>query len=40
VIVATSLGTAAEPEDLDAIIASLDRNAMVDSASWSIRTTE
>ena len=39
-IVATLLGTAAEPDELDAIVANLDRNAMVDSASWSIRTTE
>jgi putative Mg2+ transporter-C (MgtC) family protein len=39
-IVATLLGTAAEPGELDAIVASLDGNAMVESASWSIRTTE
>ena len=39
-IVATLLGTAADPAELDAIVASLDRNPMVDSASWSIRTTE
>ena len=39
-IVATLLGTAANPEELDQIVASLDRNPMVDSASWSIRTTE
>jgi putative Mg2+ transporter-C (MgtC) family protein len=39
-IVATLLGTAAEPDELDTIVAALDRNAMVESASWSIRTTE
>jgi len=39
-IVATLLGTAAEPGELDAIVTSLDRNPMVESASWSIRTTE
>ena len=39
-IVATLLGTAANPEELDQIVAGLDRNPMVDSASWSIRTTE
>jgi putative Mg2+ transporter-C (MgtC) family protein len=39
-IVATLLGTAAEPGELDAIVASLDGNPMIESASWSIRTTE
>jgi putative Mg2+ transporter-C (MgtC) family protein len=39
-IVATLVGTSAEPDELDAIVANLDRNAMVDSASWSIRPTE
>jgi putative Mg2+ transporter-C (MgtC) family protein len=39
-MVATLLGTAADPDELDAIVASLERSPMVDSASWSIRTTE
>jgi len=39
-IVATLLGTAADPGELDTIVASLDRNPVIDSASWSIRTTE
>jgi putative Mg2+ transporter-C (MgtC) family protein len=39
-IVATLLGTAADPDELDAIVASLDRSPMVESASWTIRTTE
>jgi putative Mg2+ transporter-C (MgtC) family protein len=39
-IVATLLGTSADPDELDAIVASLDRNPMVESASWTIRTTE
>jgi putative Mg2+ transporter-C (MgtC) family protein len=39
-IVATLLGTAANPGELDAIVANLDRSPMVESAGWSIRTTE
>jgi hypothetical protein len=39
-IVATLLGTAADPGELDAIVANLDRSPMVESAGWSIRTTE
>jgi putative Mg2+ transporter-C (MgtC) family protein len=37
---ATLLGTAADPDDLDAIVASLESHPAVDSASWSLRTTE
>jgi putative Mg2+ transporter-C (MgtC) family protein len=39
-IVATLLGTAADPGELDATVASLDRNPLIENASWSIRTTE
>jgi putative Mg2+ transporter-C (MgtC) family protein len=39
-IVATLLGTTADPGELDAIVTSLERSPLVESASWSIRTTE
>ncbi len=39
-LVATLLATAAEPHELDAIVAALDRDPLVESASWSLRTTE
>jgi putative Mg2+ transporter-C (MgtC) family protein len=39
-LVATLLGTAADPNELDAIVAGLDANQFVESASWSLRTTE
>jgi putative Mg2+ transporter-C (MgtC) family protein len=39
-IVATLLGTAADPRELDEIVARLDRNPLVENASWSLRTTE
>jgi putative Mg2+ transporter-C (MgtC) family protein len=39
-LVATLLGTAADPRDLDTIVARLDAKALVESASWSLRTTE
>jgi putative Mg2+ transporter-C (MgtC) family protein len=39
-IVATLLGTAADPRELDEIVTRLDRNALVENASWSLRTTE
>ena len=39
-ITATLVGTAADPKELDAIVARLEKNPMVDSASWSVRTTE
>ena len=39
-LVATLLGTAANPRELDEIVSHLDRNPHVESASWSLRTTE
>jgi len=39
-LVATLLGTAADPHELDAIVATLDRSPLVDNARWSLRTTE
>jgi putative Mg2+ transporter-C (MgtC) family protein len=39
-LVATLLGTAANPRELDEIVSHLDRNPHVGSASWSLRTTE
>jgi putative Mg2+ transporter-C (MgtC) family protein len=39
-LVATLLGTAAEARELDAIVSRLEGNSLVESASWSLRTTE
>jgi putative Mg2+ transporter-C (MgtC) family protein len=41
-LVATLLGTAADPRELDDIVSRLDHNPLVEnaSASWSLRTTE
>jgi putative Mg2+ transporter-C (MgtC) family protein len=39
-LVATLLGTAANPDELDAVVARLKANAIVENASWSLRTTE
>lgn len=39
-IVATLLGTAADPRELDDIVARLNRDPLVENASWSLRTTE
>jgi putative Mg2+ transporter-C (MgtC) family protein len=39
-LLATLLGTAANPRELDEIVSHLDRNPHVESASWSLRTTE
>jgi len=39
-IVATLLGTAADPHELDEIVTRLNRNPLVENASWSLRTTE
>jgi putative Mg2+ transporter-C (MgtC) family protein len=39
-IVATLLGTAADPRELDEIVTRLDGNRLVENASWSLRTTE
>jgi putative Mg2+ transporter-C (MgtC) family protein len=37
---ATLLGTNADPHELDQIVSRLDRSPLVESASWSIRTTD
>jgi putative Mg2+ transporter-C (MgtC) family protein len=39
-LVATLLGTAADPRELDEIVSRLDSNPLVESANWSLRTTE
>jgi putative Mg2+ transporter-C (MgtC) family protein len=39
-IVATLLGTAADPHELDEIVTRLDSNPLVENASWSLHTTE
>jgi putative Mg2+ transporter-C (MgtC) family protein len=39
-LVATLLGTATDPHELDEIILRLDKNSLVQNASWSLRTTE
>jgi len=39
-LVATLLGTTADPDELDAIVTRLKANPIVESASWSLRTTE
>ena len=39
-LVATLLGTGADPHELDEIVTRLDGNPLVENASWSLRTTE
>jgi putative Mg2+ transporter-C (MgtC) family protein len=39
-LVATLLGTAADPKELDAIVTRLEGNPLVENASWSLRTTD
>jgi putative Mg2+ transporter-C (MgtC) family protein len=39
-LVATLLGTAADPHDLDAIVARLEASPLIDNASWNLRTTD
>jgi putative Mg2+ transporter-C (MgtC) family protein len=39
-LVATLLGTTADPDELDAVVARLKANPIVESASWNLRTTE
>jgi putative Mg2+ transporter-C (MgtC) family protein len=39
-LVATLLGTSANPEELDAIVARLEENPLVQNAGWSLRTTD
>ena len=37
---ATLLGTTADPKALDAIVARLEDNPLVQNAGWSLRTTD
>jgi putative Mg2+ transporter-C (MgtC) family protein len=39
-LTATLVGTAADPRELDAVVAELERNPLVEGASWSLRTTD
>jgi putative Mg2+ transporter-C (MgtC) family protein len=39
-VVATLLGTAADPRELDEIVTGLDGNPLVENASWSLHPTE
>jgi putative Mg2+ transporter-C (MgtC) family protein len=39
-LVATLLGTTADPHELDAIVSRLEGHPLIESASWSLRTTE
>src|SRR6202034_2590646 len=39
-LVATLLGTTAGPQELDGIVARLDKSDLVESASWSVRTND
>ena len=39
-LVATLVGTGADPDELDQIVARLKNNSTVQSAGWSLRTTE
>jgi putative Mg2+ transporter-C (MgtC) family protein len=39
-LVATLLGTAADPQELDAIVSRLEASPLVENASWSLRTTD
>jgi putative Mg2+ transporter-C (MgtC) family protein len=39
-LVATLLGSAANPDELDAVVTRLKANPIVENASWDLRTTE
>jgi putative Mg2+ transporter-C (MgtC) family protein len=39
-LVATLVGTAADPQELDQIVANLEKEPLVESADWTIRTAE
>jgi putative Mg2+ transporter-C (MgtC) family protein len=39
-LVAILLGTGADPRELDEVVSRLERNPQVESASWTLRTTE
>jgi putative Mg2+ transporter-C (MgtC) family protein len=39
-LVATLLGTTADPHELDAVIAYLTQSPLVQHASWSLRTAD
>jgi putative Mg2+ transporter-C (MgtC) family protein len=39
-LVATLVGTTADPAELDAIVRRLDQNQLVHGASWTLRTQD
>ena len=39
-LVATLMSTAADPQELDAIVSRLEDSPLVENASWTLRTTE
>jgi putative Mg2+ transporter-C (MgtC) family protein len=39
-LVATLLSTAADPDELDAIVARLEKSSVIEGASWNVRTTD
>jgi putative Mg2+ transporter-C (MgtC) family protein len=39
-LVATLLGSTADPQELNAIVMRLDDNPLVENASWNLRTSE
>ena len=39
-VVATLMGTAADPQELDAIVTRLEQNPLVQSAGWDLRTAD
>ena len=39
-LVATLMGTTADPRELDEIVSRLEQHPGVENASWSLRTTE
>jgi putative Mg2+ transporter-C (MgtC) family protein len=39
-LIATLLGTTADPHELDSVIASFDQNPLVQHASWTLRTAD
>jgi putative Mg2+ transporter-C (MgtC) family protein len=39
-LIATLMGTTADPRELDEIVSRLEKHPGVENASWSLRTTE
>jgi hypothetical protein len=39
-LIATLVGTTADPREFDEIVARLDKRPAVEAASWNLRTTE